>query len=198
MTQSNQQVDAITDRLQLPFLYDVAKMQAEVEALNFSDFIYYDAIPLTGPAHFIDPSLSAPPPVDDFADGSWTNWLETPVLKKCPYITSIVEYFRLHTKVTLVRLLRLAPDSVVREHADPTLGLHITKSVIRLTVPIVTNEAVTFFLNGTPVPMRMGECWYLRLTDPHSITNKSDTERINLTIDVIPNEWLRSIITNEV
>ena len=125
---------------------------------------------LRSPAHMVDPSLPFPPPVDDYADGSWTDWLDTPALKASPYLSSIVDTFRKHTVVTLVRVLRLAAGNFVKEHTDPTLGLHIEKSVIRLTIPIIDDDT-DFYLNGTPVPMKPGECWYLRLTDPHKVMN---------------------------
>ena len=196
MTPSINQTDTISDRIQLPFSFDVAKMQEEIQALDLNDYIYYKALPLRAPAHIVDPSRPFPPPSDDFADGSWTEWLDTSALKNSPYITQVVDTFRQHSKVTLVRLLRLAPGGIVKEHTDPTLGLQVEKSVIRLTIPILVNDTVKFFLNDTPVPMKPGECWYLRLTDPHKVTNTGTTERINLTIDLVPNEWLRSMITS--
>jgi len=182
------------DRVKLPLSFDADKMYEEIQAMNFKDFIYYDSLPLRSPAHIVDPSLPMPPPPDDYADGSWTEWLNTSALKASPYLTSIVDTFREHTNVTLVRVLRLAPGATVQEHTDPTLGLHIEKSVIRLTIPVLVNDGVEFFLNNTPVPMQPGECWYLRLTDPHKVVNASTTERINITIDMIPNEWVRSMI----
>lgn len=42
--------------------------------------------------------------------------------------------------------------------------------------------------------MKAGECWYLRLSDPHRIVNQGTTERINLTIDMIRNEWVKSLL----
>jgi hypothetical protein len=182
------------DRVKLPFVFDVDKMREEYEKMNFGMFIYYSVIPLRAPAHLVDTSLPFPPPADDYADGSWTDWMDTPELVQSPYLTSVIDTFRKHTKVTLVRLLRLEQGAEVKEHTDPTLGLEEKKSVIRLTIPIISNEEVTFYLNGTPVPMQEGECWYLRLTDPHKITNDGDGERVNLTIDMIPNEWVRGII----
>lgn len=185
-----------TDRIKLPFTFDAKKMLTEFEALQLGNFEYYNVIPLCAPAHEVDRSLPFPPPAVDYADGSWTEWMETPALQAAPYIKSIIESFKEHTKVTLVRLLRLAPNSTVKEHTDPTLGLEIEKSVIRLTIPILNNDDVVFFLNGTPVPMEPGECWYLRLTDPHKVVNAGNEERINLTIDMIPNEWIRKIIAD--
>ena len=183
------------DRIKLPYSFDVTKMISEAEALKSQQFEYYNVIQLRAPAHLVDKSLPFPPPVDDYADGSWTDWLDTPEMKQSPYLTSIVDTFRKHTTVTLVRLLRLAPDSVVKEHTDPTLALEVEKSVIRLTIPILNKKGTEFFLNQTVVPMKPGECWYLKLTDPHKVNNLSDTERINLTIDMIPNEWVRKTIT---
>ena len=42
--------------------------------------------------------------------------------------------------------------------------------------------------------MKPGEIWYMRLSDPHKVVNKAETERVNLTIDMIPNDWVRSMI----
>jgi hypothetical protein len=184
------------DRVKLPFQFDADKMLAEIRKIGMNDFIYYNVIQLRAPAHLVDPSLPFPPPANDYADGSWTDWLDTKDLKSSPYLSSVIDTFQAHTKVTLVRILRLAAGNVVKEHTDPTLGLEIEKSVVRLTIPILVNEHVDFFLNGTGVDMQPGECWYLRLTDPHSVVNSGATDRINLTIDMIPNEWLRSIILN--
>lgn len=185
-----------SDRIKLPLTYDVAKMQAEVEATGMTKFVYYDVIPLRAPAHLVDTSLPPPPPAMDFADGTWTEWANTEVLEESPYLKSILEFFQQHTRVTLVRLLRLAPAAVVKEHTDPTLGLQIERSVIRLTIPIFRQETVEFYLNKELVPMKEGECWYMRLTDPHKVVNNSDGPRISLTIDMEPNQWVRELIGN--
>lgn len=184
------------DRIKLPFTFDVNKMLAEFEALKLGHFEYYNVIQLRAPAHLVDTSLPFPPPAEDYADGSWCDWMDTPELKQSPYLTSVIDTFKQHTDVTLVRLLRLAPQSVVKEHTDPTLGLEIEKSVIRLTIPILNKENIEFFLNDTPVLMQPGECWYLKLTDPHRVNNYGQTERVNLTIDMRPNDWIRKIIAD--
>ena len=182
------------DRVLLPMSYDVEKLKADCKEIRKHGFEYYNVIPLRAPAHEVDASRPFPPPADDYADGSWTEWLNTSYLENAPYMAQIVKEFQEHTKVTLVRLLRLQAGATVAEHTDPTLGLEIHKSVVRLTIPIYTNDEVTFYLNQTPVPLQAGECWYLRLTDPHKIVNNSSEERINLTIDMIPNDWVRTLI----
>ena len=184
------------DRIQLPFTFDVEKMLVEAHALKQEHYEYYKVISLRSPAHLVDTSLPFPPPVSDYADGSWTNWMDTPNLEKSLYLKSIINKFNQFTTVNLVRLLFLAPNSVVKEHTDPTLALEEEKSMIRLTIPIDNNEGVEFFLNDTLVPMKVGECWYLRLSDPHRVINNGTTDRINLTIDIIPNDKIIEIINN--
>ena len=186
------------DRIKLPFSFDADKMMADINALQLGNFEYYSALPLRAPAHLIDASRPFPPPATNYADGSWTEWLDSKKLTSSPYLKTVVDSFAAHTKVTLVRLLRLAAKSEVKEHTDPTLGLEIEESVIRLTIPILSDETVSFYLNGTLVPMKPGECWYLRLTDPHRVLNLGEQERINMTIDMLPNEWIRGIIEDSI
>lgn len=189
-----QPTDTVNDAIRLDLNFDAEKLKAEIEAQRLRDFNYYDVLPLRAPAHIVDPTLPEPPPADDYADGSWTDWKNTEALESSPYLKSIVEMFQEHTKVTLVRVLRLDEGEVVKEHTDPTLGLQVHKSVIRLTVPVVSDERVEFYLNNKIVPMKPGECWYMRLSDPHKIINKSSIERINLSFDMIPNKWVREKI----
>ncbi len=186
-------LEQVSDRIQLPFHFDVEKLQQDVAALIQNDFfIYYKVITLRGPAHQINPSLPIPPPADDYADGSWCDWLDTKELTSSPYLQEVIDFFKQHATVNLVRLLRLEQQAEVKEHTDPTLAIHIEKSMVRLTIPIF-NADEKFYLNNSLVPMKPGECWYLRLSDPHRIEN-GVTERINLTIDVIPNDWLKSFL----
>lgn len=194
MTPSSTAETTNKDRIKLPFTFDVAKMQAELAALAQQQFVYYKVIQLRAPAHLVDTTLPFPPPAEDYADGTWCDWLDTPEMDASPYLKSVVEFFKENTRVTLVRLLRLAPESIVKEHTDPTLALEEEKSVIRLTVPIMSNDQVEFYLNDELVPMDLGECWYMRLSDPHRVINNGPTERINLTIDMEPNEWIRGVI----
>jgi hypothetical protein len=184
----------LRDRVRLPLTFDVAAMRAEVDGLNLSEFVEYSVVPLRAPAHLVDSSIPPPPPAEDYADGSWTDWLDTRALLDSPYLSRVVDTFRSNTRVMLVRLLRLAPGGHIDEHNDPTLSLEEERSLIRLTIPIITNDAVEFFLKGTPVPMKPGECWYLRLSDPHRVVNAGTTERISMSIDMAPNEWVRSLV----
>ncbi|MDC7998004.1 aspartyl/asparaginyl beta-hydroxylase domain-containing protein [Gilvibacter sediminis] len=180
------------DRIQLPFHFDAAKIYEEFKALQRNQFEYYDVVPMRSPAHLVDRSIAFPPPAEDYADGTWCDWLNNIELESSPYTKSIVEQFQKHATVNLVRLLRLAPGAVVKEHTDPTLGIEIERSMVRLTIPVYNAPGVEFYLNDSLLTMKPGECWYLRLTDPHRIINASSEERVNLTIDIIPNDWFRA------
>jgi hypothetical protein len=181
-----------TAKLNLQF--DLERLQADCKSLENIPYQFYQAMPLRSPAHLVDPSIPFPPPAEDYADGSWCNWLNTPELEYTPYIKEVIEQFQEHTTVNLVRLMRLEPHGVINEHTDPTLALEEHKSMVRLTIPIISHPETEFYLNNKIVPMRPGECWYMRLSDPHKVLNNSSKERINLSIDVIPNEWVKNLI----
>ncbi len=161
----------ILDRAKLPVSFDAAKMKAEYDAMGLHNYVYYSVIMM---------ALPNPENADEVIN--------------FPYFRSIIDKFNAHTKVTLARILRLEPGAEVQEHCDPMLGLEIEDSVVRFTIPISGQDGVTFYLNQTPVLMKPGECWYMKLSDQHRITHDGPTERVNFTIDVVPNDWVRSLI----
>jgi quercetin dioxygenase-like cupin family protein len=98
-------------------------------------------------------------------------------------------------EIASIRLMRLEAGAVVKEHNDPTLDADF-QEIVRLTLPICSDDAVTFLLNGTEVPMRPGELWYMRLSDRHSVHNDSPHERINMSIDLVWNDWVERLLTS--
>lgn len=171
------------DRVRLPIRFDAGALQAEVAAMNLRPFTYYDVTMIAGPPDMSRHHGASRVPSVDYGDN-----------RDIPVLQGIVDYFRAHTVVTLARLLRLQPGAEVKEHTDPTLGLDVEESVIRLTVPITDPSGVTFWLNGAPMDMQPGECWYMKLNDPHRILNESGADRVNLTLDVVPNAWVLGML----
>jgi len=174
------------DRSKLAQLYDPIRLQQETLNLiqNYPPYIYYSVIPLTTARKSHVDTL-------DFSDPNWAVWDETPALCNSPYIKEVLK--SLECQKTNVRLLRLEPHGEIKEHADPQLNLQF-RNQIRLHVPIFVNEFVEFKLNDTIVPLQPGELWYMRLSDLHSVKNNGNTERIQLSIDVVVNEWLENKI----
>ena len=82
-----------------------------------------------------------------------------------------------------VRLLRLTPGSMLKEHTDHENTED--DGVLRVHIPVVTNPDVVFLLNGTRVVMDAGSAWYLRLRDPHSVANNGTTDRVHMLVDAM-------------
>jgi len=168
-----------SDRIKLPLRYDAQRMLDELSRDMAKPFMYYSVVMLAVPGDISTHTGASRTPSKDNGD-----------LSDIPYIKSIIEEFRAHTTVTLARLLRLEAGAEVEEHTDPTLGGGVRGSVVRLTSPITPTDDVDFVLNGAPVPMQPGECWYMKLNDPHRVLHHGTQERVNLTIDVVPNDWV--------
>lgn len=181
------------DRLRLPLRFDPARMAADIERLANVDWTRhfvrqnYDgdwsAIALRSPRDAKHPimMISARPGCDDYVD--------TRVLAGAPYLREVLAAFA--CPLRSVRLMRLGPGSVIKEHTD--LDLSYEDGAVRLHVPIMTNEGVAFRLNGREVAMAPGETWYLRLTDPHAVENRGITARIHLVLDAVVDAWVEAI-----
>lgn len=179
------------DRVLLPFRFDVAGLESD--ALGFSDdeWIphfntgYYDGdwsgVALRASGNSV--SLYPDP-------HSSTGFTDTPALDRCPHVRKIVE--ELHCEKTSVRFLRLGPGAHVREHRD--YGLEFALGEARLHIPIITGPGVEFVLDGIPIHMSPGDCWYVDVNRPHSVANPGDTNRIHLVIDCNVNDWLISTL----
>ncbi|KQN21268.1 aspartyl beta-hydroxylase [Sphingomonas sp. Leaf33] len=141
----------------------------------------WSVLPLRAPPGDLHPILQIAP------NPACRDWVDTPLLARCPYIAQVLASFA--CPLEAVRLMRLAPGSVIKEHRDDDLAAE--DGMARLHIPVVTNPHVDFRLNGTRVVMDAGSVWYLRLADRHSVTNAGDTARIHLVVDAIVDPWLR-------
>jgi Aspartyl/Asparaginyl beta-hydroxylase len=125
-----------------------------------------------------------------YADPAAQKYSNTAVMLRCPHIATAIGMLQCPLKS--VRLLKLAAGSHIREHRDDDLGWEAGE--VRLHVPIITNPEVEFYLKEQRVVMQEGECWYLDLSRPHRVQNRSKVDRIHLVIDCLLNDWLRAII----
>lgn len=188
-------VRIMDDRRKLPFSFPVDDLLAELRGLpgeawvdHFVEANYqgtWRILPLRGPAGETHPIRMATshPGQRAFED--------TPFLAMAPNFRRALDRFPCGLRS--VRVMALGPGSSIREHQDPDLDG--SGGVVRLHVPLLTHEAVRFVLNGTPVPMKSGECWFLRLTDPHAVENPGPVDRIHLVIDAELDSWLECLLT---
>ena len=125
-----------------------------------------------------------------YPDPTATVFEDTPMLRECPYFRAVLDAFRCPLRA--VRLMRLTPGSVIKEHTD--LNLDAEEGSARLHIPVTTNPDVEFYLNRQRVVLEAGSVWYLRLSDPHSVYNKGASARVHLVIDALVDDWLASLL----
>ena len=173
----------LPDRLKLIPSFCTDTMQTEIDRLSpdfwISNFVTQNfegesrILPLREPKGAEHPVMMA------YSDPTCESFEDTPFLIDCPYFQEVLKAFpfELHS----VRLMALSPGSRINEHKDHDLAIEL--GAVRLHVPVRTDPDVEFYLNGTRVEMKEGECWYLRLSDPHRVYNGSEVNRVHLVID---------------
>lgn len=183
---------SLPDRVRLTFGFDPTPLAADLATLSSpawtSHFVPahfagdWSVLPLRAPEGAVHPiqQITSPP--------SATAWVDTGHLQAAPAIRALLD--ALHCPLGSVRLMRLTPGSVIHEHRDD--DLNAAWGMARLHVPLATNADVDFALNGVAVQMAVGECWYLRLSDPHRVANHGTTARVHLVIDAWVNDWLEA------
>jgi quercetin dioxygenase-like cupin family protein len=184
----------LTDRLRLPFTFDPELLARDLAGLSTVGWIKhfvrqnYDGdwsvIPLRGKAGATHPVMMI------YSDPTATEFEDTPMLKSCPYFRTVLDTFK--CPLQAVRLMRLTPGSVIKEHTDHELS--VEEGTARVHVPVVTSPDVEFYLNGMRVVLEAGSAWYLRLSDPHRVHNKGVTDRVHLVIDATVNSWLIDLL----
>lgn len=126
------------------------------------------------------------------APGMQMLYMPTPLLARCPAFQQVLSQFA--CPLGAVRLLRLAPGAIIREHCDDRMSPN--EGEARLHIPVQTDPAVEFYLCGERVVMQSGECWFLNLSLPHRVENRSAVDRVHLVIDCGVNQWLLNMLNH--
>lgn len=157
---------------QLPVLFEVARLQAEVAALPAEAWASHpDGVPGNSAARLI----SVDGGESDTVHGKM---LETRWLAAMPYARQILAGFGVVWSRS--RLMRLAPGMGVPEHADINYHWHMRA---RLHIPIFTWPEVRFHCDGQSVHMAAGEAWIFDNWRRHHVENNARAERIHLVAD---------------
>ncbi|EJL38036.1 aspartyl/asparaginyl beta-hydroxylase-like dioxygenase [Caulobacter sp. AP07] len=157
---------------QLPVLFDVARLQAEVAALPTQAWVSHpDSLPGNSAARLISAGGGE-------TDSVYGQMLPTPWFADMPYLSQVLAGFGVVWGRS--RLMRLAPGAAVPEHADINYHWHTR---VRLHVPIFTWPEVRFHCDGQSVHMAEGEAWIFDNWRPHHVENKASAERIHLVAD---------------
>jgi hypothetical protein len=181
------------DRLRLPLDFEPGLLAADLGRLagvewtaHFVTQNYdgdWSVIALRGPAGARHPVRMI------YSDPGCSTYEDTPYLTASPYFQQVLGAFA--CPLQAVRLMRLAPGSVIKEHHDNDLSFE--QGMVRIHIPVVTNEDVDFRLNGQRCAMPAGSSWYLRLSDPHSVANRGPADRVHLVIDAVVNDWVAAL-----
>lgn len=157
---------------QLPVLFDVERLQAEVSALPPEAWVSHpDSVPGNSAVRLI----SAGGAETDSVHGQM---LPTPWLATMPYARQVLAGFGVVWSRS--RLMRLAPGASVPEHADINYHWHTR---VRLHIPITTRPQVRFHCDGETVHMAAGEAWVFDNWRRHHVENGWDADRIHLVAD---------------
>ena len=183
------------DRLKLPLSFDPLRLQNELRRFDEADWIPHfvasnyhgdwSVIPLRGPAGAEHPVMMI------YSDPCCAEFADTPFLRRSPYFQEVLASFEF--ELLAVRLMKLAGGSRILEHRDHDLS--VEEGTVRLHIPILTSPDTRFYLNGRKVVMGEGECWYLRLSDPHRVVNEGAVDRIHLVIDAPASDSMRALLS---
>lgn len=158
--------------IQLPVLFDVERLQADVAALPAEAWV---AHPDRAPGNSAARLITTEGGENDSVHGRMA---PTPWLEAMPYVRQALAGFGVVWSRS--RLMRLAPRAIVPEHADINYHWHTR---VRLHIPVFTRPEVRFYCDGRSAHMGAGEAWIFDNWRRHHVENGSDHERIHLVAD---------------
>jgi hypothetical protein len=180
---------APTRYLKLPFSFDVARLERELDTLEGSQWIghfnsgayegSWSCIPLRSVGGRLDHIM----PLED------STFQDTAILEGCPYFSEVIRRFE--CEKTSVRLMSLEAGGVIREHRDS--GASLDDGVTRLHIPIRTSPGARFRIDGEEVHFSAGDTWYLNASCLHGVENRGPVARVHLMFDCVTNSWLERV-----
>lgn len=173
--------------IRFSYQFDAQRIWQELQAIEQSfDTIHSIRIKenkLQG-MHLITPNR------DGEKDGNGFSYRLTAELKQSPYLQSILDTFQCDKFIFRVHNLKAKGE--IKLHRD--LGRGLQDRIVRIHIPVTSNEEVYFYVNGERVQMQNGECWFADITQFHEVENRSDTDRLQLMMDCELNEWWENIL----
>lgn len=115
----------------------------------------------------------------------------TKELEQCTYLQEVLNTFQ-SNKFTF-RVQNLLPGGKIGRHSDHDKGLEY--GIIRLNIPVLTNNNVYTYYDDKLLPMKSGECWLPNVIKPHEMMNKSNEIRWMLLMDCDLNDWWKEVLT---
>ena len=124
--------------------------------------------------------------------GQWGKYKTTKYLDQLPYFKSILDAFG--CPFGRVRIMKLMPGSIIREHRDTYEEVSdYAFGQVRLHIPVITNDKVTFMVDGKNLQMKAGRLYYVNFSKKHYVRNDGTEARTHLVLDLKVNENLAKI-----
>ncbi|SEN49310.1 Sulfotransferase family protein [Duganella sp. CF517] len=175
--------------LKLPLSFDAARLQAELDALLAPQWVeHFNTRDYDGGWRCLA-LRSADGRPRDIGALSEANFLDTPALAQCPYLRAVLDTFECDKAA--VRLMAQEAGAVIKPHRDAATAFD--DGLARLHVPLQTDPAVTFCIDGEDIHFSRGDTWYLNAGRTHAVHNRSARSRIHLVLDCLVNPWLRQL-----
>jgi len=86
-----------------------------------------------------------------------------------------------------VLLVKLLSGMDIAPHKDSGDYLGASR---RHHIPIITSQKVRFGVGDEEVEMLSGQCWEINNNRTHYVINNSETDRVHLIIDIMPQEYI--------
>ena len=171
----------------LPFRFDPDRLRADLSKCRKYNFLQnyvpsnYNGRNYILPLRSVNGRMDIPTAKASLEE----NYQDTEILDECQYFKSASDTFL--CEKTAIRLMNLPAGEKVNVHTDYECGYE--DGMFRVHIPILTNDDVRFTLNNVVLKMKPGEAWYTNVNLPHGVVNEGPTDRVNLVMDCIRNDW---------
>lgn len=168
------------DAFKLPFELDPARLAGDAARLR--DLV---RSPQPGPYHngeWTGVAIHSAGGAQSAAPGfpSLESYGFTAEADDAPYLKGILK--SLPFLLQVVRVLWLPPGGIIESHFD--FDTNFQFGMVRLHIPLQTNDDVEFLIAGQKFDMRVGELWYGDFSRPHQVANKGSEARLHAVLDV--------------
>lgn len=158
--------------IRLPLRFDVQRLTDEVQAFSSEEWMPHVQ---QFPGNVAIPLISLNGEMNNDFNGPMA---ATDKLRRSPYIQQVLASFG--EVFGRSRLMGLDAGCSVPEHRDVNYHWY---SRVRIHIPIISNDQVTFYCGDKNVHMAPGEAWIFDSWKCHRVENRSDQFRVHLVVD---------------
>lgn len=164
-----------TEFIRLPLDFDAERLRAEVLEVPEDSWRPH---PQGNPGNWALPLLAVDgDPLNDATRGAMA---PTPHLRHLEYLQQVLASFE--TVIGRARLMRLDGNTEATLHVDTN---YYWAERVRIHVPILTSESISFHCADRSLHMPAGQSWIFDTWRPHNVLNNTGDRRIHLVADTV-------------